>query len=114
MTDVVGVCVCKSSYDNFLREYAKYMPFGLTIAGAFLPALHDPQEFDMAHRPMRTYDEISKEGYERGGTAVDIELRALVVDMYNLYQELNLDLTVAVCGGDDEHGSRITETACRC
>lgn len=88
------------SYDSFLREYAMYMPFGLSIAASFLPVLHEPQEFDMA-RAQRTFEEISKEGLERGGASVDAELRALVVDMYNLYQELNLDLTLVECGGDD-------------
>lgn len=76
------------------------MPFGLSVAASFLPVLHEPQEFDMA-QPQRTFDEITCEGYERGGAIVDAELRALVVDMYNLYQELNLDLTLAD-GGTDE------------
>lgn len=75
------------------------MPFGLSIAGSFLPVLHEPQEFDMT-QPIRTFSEITKEGFERGGEVVDAELRALVVDMYNLYQELNLDLALVECGVD--------------
>lgn len=78
------------SYGNFLREYAVYMPFGLSIAASFLPVLHEPSEFEFNRK--RTLDEILTEGYGRGGAGVDRELCALIVDMYNLYQEMNLDL----------------------
>lgn len=80
------------SYENFLHEYAAYMPYGLSVAASFLPVLHVPHEFDMDRTASRSLDEIATEGYERGGANVDAELRALVVDMYNLYHELQLDL----------------------
>lgn len=85
------MCVCVCSYESFLHEYAIYMPFGLSIAASFLPELHEPSEFNM-NRPIRTYEEIAHEGFTKGGASVDMELRALVVDIYNLYRKINLDL----------------------
>lgn len=67
------------------------MPFGISIAASFIPVLHAPSAFDMTG-PRRTYDELLADGFQRGGSNVDKELRALVADMYNLYQKLNLDL----------------------
>lgn len=70
-------------------EYAKYMPFGLSVAASFLDHLHEPREHSI-WKP--TVEELVRNVFDRGGRAVDDELRALVIDIYNLYTKLNLTL----------------------
>lgn len=72
-----------------MREYAKYLPFGLSVAGSFLAILHVPMAVDC-------FDEISEEddikmSFELGGETVDRELRALVQEIYELQQRFDIE-----------------------
>lgn len=80
----------RSRYDSLLIEYARYLPFGLAVASTFLQDLHD------AHTE-RVISEMNLERtlrdiFDRGGETVDEELRSLVIDIYNLHEQLNLNL----------------------
>lgn len=75
-----------------LREYVRYLPFGLTIAGSFLYSIHEPIDFYNGDFKM-SLDDTLKDAYSRGGNAIDFELCALVVDIFQLYQKLNMTLT---------------------
>ena len=79
------------SYDTFLREYAVYLPFGLSIAASFLPILHVPQECEESFSAFD--DTIYESAYVRGGENVDRELRALVQDIYDLHSGLNINFS---------------------
>lgn len=77
-------------FDNFLKEYVRYLPFGLSIAGSFLYELHSPiPPYD---KGCDTPDEITRDAFERGGKTVDTELRALIVDMFQLNEKHGLTL----------------------
>lgn len=76
-------------YENILVEYARFMPFGLSIAGAFLCSLHDPRPMNFE---LKSEDVVLKEVFERGGESVDKELESLVVDIFRLYEKLNVTL----------------------
>lgn len=65
------------------------MPFGLSIAASFLPILHEPFEIN-DFETMPSEEEINAQGFQRGGECVDRELRAIVIDMYNLFQKLDI------------------------
>lgn len=77
-------------YHNVLVEYARYMPFGLSVAASFLDHLHDPCAQPISSE--LTIEEIVRKAFDRGGKVVNDELRSLVIDMYNLYTKLNLTL----------------------
>lgn len=77
------------TYHNILCEYARYAPFGLSVAASFLDLLHEPGE-PLPSDPMIEY--VVQKTLDRGGKVVDDELRSLVVDIYNLYTKLNLAL----------------------
>lgn len=83
-----------------LREYARYMPFGLAVAGSFLQIIAAPTDvfspgeghsIDEIHDERRIA-EIKSESFATGGEMIDKELRALVVDMHHLYRQLNMEL----------------------
>lgn len=77
------------SYHNVLCEYARYAPFGLSIAASFLDFLHDADE----PLPLEvSIEDIVRKALDGGGKVVDDELRSLVIDMYKLYTTLNLTL----------------------
>lgn len=76
-----------------LKEYVRYLPFALTIAGSFLYSIHEPNDFYGTDFKDLPEDVILKDIYSRGGKAVDFELCALVVDIFKLYQKLNMTLT---------------------
>lgn len=80
------------SRDNLLREYAVYLPFGLSIAGFFLAALHDPSDMDMEVMMAWSEEEDIRDSFERGGESVDRELRALVLEIYELHQRFGLNI----------------------
>lgn len=75
-----------------LKEYVRYLPYGLTIAGAFLYSIHEPTNFYDDDFKM-SLDDALKDAYSRGGKAIDFELCALVVDIFQLHQKLNTTLT---------------------
>lgn len=77
------------SYDNILKEYVRYLPFGLVIASTFLQVLHDP---DMPYVLDLPLDAIVKEIFDRGGDRLNAELCGLVVDIYRLHEKFNLTL----------------------
>lgn len=74
-----------------MREYARFMPFGLSISASFLPSLHSPHCVYDEYED--TVDDITYKAFNRGGEAVDIELRSQVIDMFRLYDKLGLTLT---------------------
>lgn len=67
------------------------MPYGLSIAGSFVQCLHEPST-EMVWNQVPVEAEEIKDAYERGGEIVDRELRALVTEMYEMYEGLKLDL----------------------
>lgn len=79
-----------SRYDRFLIEYARYLPFGLAVASTFLQDLHSPNterlKFDFK------IENTIKSIFEQGGEVVNNELRSIIIDIYNLHKQLNLDL----------------------
>lgn len=77
-----------------MREYALYMPYGLAIAGSFLPDILDPEQINFEEQNQCSERAIDK-AYNKGGEMVDKELRALITDMYKLYQKLGLELVIA-------------------
>lgn len=77
-----------------LKEYVRFLPYGLTIAGSFLYSIHAPVDFYIADSSTITANEVIRDAYARGGKAVDFELCALVVDMFRLHQKLNMTLAV--------------------
>lgn len=78
-------------YDQFLIEYARYLPFGLVIASYFLRMLHNTKELIKVPLPI---EEVVESVFDCGGDAVDIELRSLIMEIYGLYEKLNLKLEV--------------------
>lgn len=74
-----------------LKEYALHLPFGLSIAASFVMLLHVPVEDGWSPDDINEAEDID-DAYNRGGEVVDRELRALVVDTYNFYKKLNLNL----------------------
>lgn len=86
-------------YDNMLMEYARYMPYGLAVAGSFLQVIIEPHNV-FSQDPISSEEigdcteEIRRNAFAEGGEIVDRELRALVVDMYQLYEELGIELPV--------------------
>ncbi|XP_055311024.1 uncharacterized protein LOC129573705 [Sitodiplosis mosellana] len=76
-------------YDSFLEEYARYLPFGLTIASSFLQTLHVEEPLEFAPLPVK---EIVRKVLDKGGDVVDAELRAIIIDIYRLHDKLNLTL----------------------
>lgn len=77
------------NYDNMLCEYARYMPFGLSIAASFLYFLHEPCE-NIPSEP--AIEDVVRKTLDHGGKVVSDELGSLVIDIYNLYTKLNLTL----------------------
>lgn len=75
-----------------LKEYVRYLPFGLTIAGSFLYSIHEPIDFYGNDLKM-SMDDVFKDIYSRGGKAIDFELSALIVDIFQLHQKLNMTLS---------------------
>lgn len=75
-----------------LKEYVRYLPHGLTIAGAFLYYIHEPNDFYGDDFRM-SLDDTLKDAYTRGSKAIDFELSALVADIFQLHQKLNNTLT---------------------
>ncbi|XP_055694888.1 uncharacterized protein LOC129796818 [Lutzomyia longipalpis] len=77
------------SYSNFLKEYAKYLPFGYSIAASFIPILHFPiadpiaemQDFTLDNE---NFEELLAKNLNLGGETVNRELRALILDIYSL------------------------------
>lgn len=80
-------CLCR--YDNFLEEYARYLPFGLAVASSFLHTLHDQGPIDFNPAPVK---ETIRQIFDQGGDVVNAELCSLIVDIYRLHEKLNLTL----------------------
>lgn len=73
-----------------MLEYAKYLPFGISIAASFIGVLHVPRDIlPMDDGIVYSQEEIIKDAYERGGKIVDKELRAMVEDIFHLQNEFN-------------------------
>lgn len=72
------------------------LPFGLIIAGHFLPVLHEPEENMEEMFTMERTEETMKEFFElykkRGGESVDKEYRSLILHIYDLMLKLELEL----------------------
>lgn len=71
------------------------LPFGLGIAGHFLPILHEPEENFEEMFTMEKTDEKLKEFFDiymnKGGEAVDMEFRSLILHIYDLMLKLELE-----------------------
>lgn len=76
-------------FDIVFKEYARYLPFGLAVASTFLQDLHDPFITDI--RAHRTIEEVIRNIFDRGGDVVNDELCSLVVNIFNLHKQLNLN-----------------------
>lgn len=68
-----------------MKEYARYLRFGLAVASTFLQILHEEGETDYADTRI---DEVVKTILENGGEVVDEDLQSLVVDIYCLYKKM--------------------------
>lgn len=77
-------------FDCLLKEYARYMPFGLAIATTFLRDLHDP--LNTYVDSLTCLEEVIKNIFDRGGDVVNVELCALIVHIFKLYEQLNIKL----------------------
>lgn len=80
------------SVDNMLREYALYLPYGLSIGGSFLPVLHVPDDIAFEDYAGRSVESEIEDAWKRGGEALDAELQAIVEEMYRLYERFDLEL----------------------
>uniref|UniRef100_A0A1L8DNC3 Putative juvenile hormone-inducible protein n=1 Tax=Nyssomyia neivai TaxID=330878 RepID=A0A1L8DNC3_9DIPT len=83
------------SYDNFLKEYAKYLPFGYSIAASFVPILHCPLADPIAEMKdfsaeNENLDEFIAKNLVLGGETVNREFRSLIVDMYHLEKKTGI------------------------
>lgn len=85
--DKISGCFCR--YDNFLKEYTRYLPFGLAIASSFLQTLHGTEPLDF--NPVRV-EETIRQVFDKGGDVVNAELRSIIIDIYRLHDKLNLTL----------------------
>jgi hypothetical protein len=82
-----------SSYDNFLREYARLSLYGYFIAASFLQMLHDPVDFDFNSIDYSLGVEYYvQQAWSQGGEVVNYELAGLIYDMYKLHEKLKIDL----------------------
>lgn len=79
-----------SSYESFLKEFARYYSFGFQIASSFLPILHEPMEHVFANVEMGLEDSLA-DAWRRGGPRLDKELAAMVYEMYQLHQRFGMD-----------------------
>lgn len=70
-------------------EYARYLPFGLSVASSFLQTLHSKEPPEFEQLPV---EETIRQILDKGGNVVDAELRSLIVDIYNMHNKLNLNL----------------------
>lgn len=77
---------------EFLREYALYLPFGLSVGASFLPILHVPDSTPIAEHWKRSTEWVVADAWGRGGQQLDAELRSIVMEMYELYAEHGLEL----------------------
>lgn len=75
-------------YDSFLIEYARYLPYGLLVASSFLRVLHSNDPIIVPLTLIAAVESI----FDCGGEAVDVELRSLIIEVYSLYEKLNLKL----------------------
>lgn len=80
------------SIDNLLREYALYLPYGLSIGGCFLPVLHVPDDTSFEDYAGRSVESEIEDAWKRGGDALDAELQAIVEEMYGFYERFGLEL----------------------
>lgn len=80
------------SRENFLREYAVYLAYGIAIASSFLPFIHSPIAIKMEDFASIKLEDDVKWSYEHGGEVVDRELRALVTEMYELQHRFGVEL----------------------
>lgn len=72
-----------------MKEYARYLPFGLHVAASFLQTLHSDGEPVFFELPL---EETLRQIFDKGGEAVDAEIRSLIVDIYHLHNKFNLTL----------------------
>lgn len=82
------------SYESFLKEYALYLPYGLSIASFFLCELHEPSEIPpiqllQMDLPIEYHIDLL---LTKGGERVNREFVALVNDIYELNKRFNLEL----------------------
>lgn len=82
-----------SSYDNFLREYARLSLYGYIIAASFLQILHDPVDMDFSAIDYSLgVDYFVQQAWHHGGEVVNYELAGLIYDMYKLHQKLKIEM----------------------
>lgn len=76
-------------YDNILKEYARYLPFGLGVATTFLAIMHCSGEPPIGDDSVEC---TIRRIFDHGGEKVNAEFCALVVDIYRLHEKCNLTL----------------------
>lgn len=75
-------------YDEFLKEYAIHMPYGFSIAGYFVGMLREPCDLFADDN----FERLAEDVLTNGGAAVDHEMQAQIIDMYELHKKFNLNL----------------------
>lgn len=70
------------------------MPYGLSIAGYFLQNILEPESIRF-EKQNETNGFDSEKAYSKGGELVNRELRALIIEMYQMYEKLELELKTA-------------------
>ena len=83
-----------SSYDEFLKEYARLLPYGYSIASSFLALIHEPDTELISKFTNNDIQmsELIEDFMKRGGYNVDKELAAIIYEMYTMQKEFKLDL----------------------
>lgn len=72
-----------------MEEYARYLPFGLSIASSFLQILHSDEPIEFNPLPVK---EVIRQIFDKGGDVVNAELHSIIIHIYRLYDKLNLTL----------------------
>lgn len=78
------------SYECFLREFAEYHIYGYLIASSFLPILHVPDELSNTLNQDLPIEHHINEAYNKGGEAVDRELRSIIYEIYKYQKKFGL------------------------
>lgn len=72
-----------------MREYTRYLPFGFAVATTFLGILNRSGESEFNEDSVEA---TIREIFDEGGEKVNVELCALVIDIYRLHEKCNLTL----------------------
>lgn len=82
------------NYDSMLNEYIQYLPYALGVASSFLMNLYEPEDISPEEflNDEKTDEEIIEDVNTRGGKTVDIELAALVYNLYEFTSKYNVEI----------------------